>query len=52
MTRAKKALKYFLTNVIGDAVIYTEHSLRKTVTAMDIMNALKKQGRTIYGISK
>ncbi|KAI8491299.1 trifunctional histidinol dehydrogenase [Branchiostoma belcheri] len=37
-------LKVFL-----DAVTYTEHAKRKTVTAMDVVYALKRQGRTLYG---
>ncbi|KAK6617328.1 trifunctional histidinol dehydrogenase [Polyplax serrata] len=32
-----------------DAVTYTEHAKRKTVTAMDVVYALKRQGRTLYG---
>ena len=39
----------FLENVIRDAVTYTEHAKRKTVTAMDMAYALKRQGRTLYG---
>lgn len=39
----------FLENVIRDAVTYTEHAKRKTVTAMDVVYALKRQGRTLYG---
>ena len=42
-------LKVFLENVIRDAVTYTEHARRKTVTAMDVVHALKRQGRTLYG---
>lgn len=42
-------LKIFLENVIRDAVTYTEHAKRKTVTAMDVVYALKRQGRTLYG---
>jgi histone H3/H4 len=42
-------LKIFLENVIRDAVTYTEHARRKTVTAMDIVYSLKRQGRTLYG---
>ncbi|XP_067882494.1 histone H4-like, partial [Heterodontus francisci] len=45
-------LKVFLENVIRDAVTYTEHAkskTRKTVTAMDVVYALKRQGRTLYG---
>ena len=30
-------------------VAYTEHAHRKTATAMDVVCALKRQGRTLYG---
>merc|ERR1719263_789632 len=42
-------LKLFLANVLRDSITYTEHSKRKTVTALDVVHALKRQGRTIYG---
>ena len=42
-------LKVFLENVIRDAVTYCEHAKRKTVTVMDVVYALKRQGRTLYG---
>ena len=42
-------LKVFLESVIRDAVTYTEHARRKTVTAMDVVYALKRQGKTLYG---
>ena len=42
-------LKVFLEAVIRDSVTYTEHAKRKTVTAMDVVYALKRQGRTLYG---
>ena len=42
-------LKVFLENIVRDAVTYTEHAKRKTVTAMDVVYALKRQGRTLYG---
>ena len=45
----RSALWVFLENVIRDAVTYTEHARRKTVTAMDVVYALKRQGRTLYG---
>ena len=45
----RSVLKVFLENVIRDAVTYTEHGRRKTVTAMDVVYALKRQGRTLYG---
>jgi hypothetical protein len=42
-------LKVFLESIMGDAVTYTEHARRKTVTAMDVVYACKRQGRTLYG---
>ena len=45
----RSVLKVFLENVIRDAVTYTEHARRKTVTSLDVVYALKRQGRTLYG---
>ncbi|CAG9332962.1 unnamed protein product [Blepharisma stoltei] len=45
----RNVLKVFLENVVRDAVTYTEHARRKTVTALDVVYALKRQGRTLYG---
>jgi len=58
-------LKTFLEGVIRDAVTYTEHAksqysffkiatntnplVGKTVTSLDVVYALKRQGRTLYG---
>jgi histone H4 len=42
-------LRHFLEIVIRDSVTYTEHTRRKTVTALDVVYALKRQGRTLYG---
>ena len=42
-------LKIFIENIVRDSVTYTEHARRKTVTAMDVVYALKRQGRTLYG---
>ncbi|KAJ7074501.1 histone-fold-containing protein [Mycena amicta] len=42
-------LKIFLENVIRDSVTYTEHAKRRTVTALDVVYALKRSGRTLYG---
>src|SRR5688572_2094134 len=39
-------LKSFLEHVIR------EHARRKTVTAMDVVYALKRQGRTLYGFDR
>ena len=45
----RSVLKVFLETVIKDSVTYMEHAKRKTVTAMDVVYALKRQGRTLYG---
>ncbi|KAF7309790.1 WD-REPEATS-REGION domain-containing protein [Mycena indigotica] len=45
-------LKIFLENVIRDSVTYTEHAKRKTVTALDVVYALKRSGRTLYGFGR
>jgi histone H4 len=45
----RDVLKTFLESVIKDAVVYTSHAHRKTVTASDVVYALKKQGVTLYG---
>ena len=45
----RSVLKVFLENVVRDAVTYTEHARRNTVTAMDVVYAPKRQGRMLYG---
>lgn len=47
----RQVIKVFLEKVVGDAVIYTSHANRKTVTAMDVVYALKRAGRTLYGFN-
>ncbi|KAF7644392.1 hypothetical protein LDENG_00222750 [Lucifuga dentata] len=42
-------LKVFLENVIRDAFTYREHAKRKTMTAVDVVYALERQGRTLCG---
>lgn len=42
-------LKWFIDNLVLDALAYTEHSRRKTVSVMDVLYALKRQNRTLYG---
>ncbi|KAG9570084.1 hypothetical protein KCU77_g442, partial [Aureobasidium melanogenum] len=46
---ARSILKGFLRSVIHDATRYTECAGRKTVTTLDVVYALKRQGHTIYG---
>jgi histone H3/H4 len=45
----REILKLFLEDLIRDTVVYTEHNRRKTVTALDVVYALKRQGRMMYG---
>jgi len=40
---------YFLNIVVKDAAVLCEGAKRKTITAIDVIYALKKSGRTIYG---
>lgn len=42
-------LKIFLEKVIRDSITYMEHARRKTLSAKDVVFALKRQGKTIYG---
>ena len=46
---ARSNLRIFLEDIIRDAVCYTEYAQRKTTTAMDVVYALKRRGRTLYG---
>jgi histone H4 len=45
----RSVLKVFLEDTIRDAVTITEYRKSKTVTAMDVIFALKRRGRTLYG---
>lgn len=42
-------LKFYLEKVLRDTVTYVTYARRTTVTAMDVIYALKRQGRTLYG---
>jgi histone H4 len=46
---ARHALKTFLSTVLRDVVTYTEYRNAKTVTANDVIFALRRIGRPIYG---
>lgn len=45
---AQTAQRLFLELVIRDAVLYTEHARRKTVTTLDIVYSLKRLGKTLF----
>jgi len=42
-------LKAWLENVLRDSLTYCTHARRKTLTATDVVYALKRQGQTLYG---
>ena len=42
-------LRSWLESVVRDSITYTEHGKRKTVTASDVVYALKRKGRNLYG---
>ncbi|KAJ8683062.1 hypothetical protein QAD02_018854 [Eretmocerus hayati] len=48
----RTALKEFLIMVVFAASIYTRHAKRNTVTAQDVIHALKRHGCTLYGFDK
>jgi histone H4 len=41
-------LDSFLEKIVRDAITYTEHARRKTVTGLDIVYALKRNNHTLY----
>jgi|UniRef100_A0A914DYW8 histone H4 len=45
----RQVLKVFLERIVKDSIAYCEHVHRRTITAMDVVYALKRHGRTLYG---
>jgi histone H4 len=48
-SETRDVLKVFLENLVRDSITYAEHGRRMTVTSVDVVHALKFQGRTLYG---
>ncbi|KAF8544708.1 histone-fold-containing protein, partial [Trichophaea hybrida] len=48
-TEARTELQKFLAGVIRDAIAICEYEGRRTVTAVDVVRALKKMGRGLFG---
>ena len=46
---ARQVLRLFLESVLKDSVLYAEHAQRKTVLALDVLYALKRRGKVLYG---
>merc|ERR1711904_431675 len=45
----RRVIRQFLELIIRDVVTYTEHRKQKTVGARDVLWALRRHGRPIYG---
>jgi len=45
----RSALYQFLDETIADASHYSNHARRQTITALDVVHALKRRGITLYG---
>ena len=44
----QSTLRLFLEQIVRDAVTYTEHARRKTVTENDVLYSLKRNGYSLY----
>jgi len=44
-------LKHFLESVLHKTILYTKHARRTTVTAQDVVYALKREGQVLYGFT-
>lgn len=49
--KVRKALKNFLETIVKDAYVYCESGNQFTVTLVKVIYALKRQGRTLRGVS-
>lgn len=45
----RQELRYFLETTLRDATTYCEHAKRRTVKPLDVVYALKRKGRDLYG---
>ncbi|CAG5113009.1 Oidioi.mRNA.OKI2018_I69.chr2.g7160.t1.cds [Oikopleura dioica] len=46
---AREIIRSDLMDLVSDAITYTTHANRKTIVALDVVYALKRQGRQLYG---
>ena len=47
--KTRQTLRLFLKQTMEDSFVHTAHSRRKTCTAMDVVHALERRGRTMWG---
>jgi histone H4 len=48
-TSVREFCDQMVSRVTRDSIVYAESAKRRTVTAMDVVYALKKNGKTLYG---
>jgi histone H4 len=48
----RSVLEIFIRQILRDTVTYTEFARRKTVLPVDVLYALKRNGRTLYGFGQ
>lgn len=48
---SREVIVEFMEKIIRDTITYTEHSQRKTVTAMDVVHAMKRNGKALLGFN-
>ncbi|KAH0559480.1 Histone H4 [Trichoglossum hirsutum] len=48
----RAALAQHLREILKDCAIFLDHSNRKTITVTDVIFALKRRGRPLYGFDK
>jgi len=48
----REALKSHLQAILKDVSIVLDHTKRKTVTVLDVIFALRRQGRPLYGFGE
>lgn len=46
---ARIILREYLREMIKISVLYTEHSKKKTISSLDVIHALRKKGKKLYG---
>lgn len=44
-------LKIFLEDILRVATTITEHAKRKTITCLDILYAIRRKGKSLYGFN-
>lgn len=48
---AKHTIRDFLRHIVKQALVYTQAAKRKTCRPMDVVMAMKREGRSLYGFA-